>query len=229
MNRVLGLIPARGGSKGIKNKNLQKLDGNISLVSNAIALASLSLTLTELYVATDSDAIQEEVTKFTPLLCQVYRRSTESATDEASTEMLISEFIRANDLDDSDIIVTIQCTNPFLDFNALDDAVKKVQSKQYNSAVSVSVTDNFFWSNKGYGNPINYNPYKRDRRQDFTQSVFIENGMFYVTSVFMFKYKGETSRLISPVYLAKCASHTVLEIDEPWELDVARLIQEKMR
>ncbi|PYN94760.1 MAG: acylneuraminate cytidylyltransferase, partial [Candidatus Rokuibacteriota bacterium] len=56
---AFGVIPARGGSKGLPGKNLRRL-GALSLIGHAIASAREATRLTRFVVSTDSDAIAEE-------------------------------------------------------------------------------------------------------------------------------------------------------------------------
>ena len=54
---ILAIIPARGGSKGIKNKNLKKIS-KISLVGRAILFAKKNKEIDEIFVSTDSQIIK---------------------------------------------------------------------------------------------------------------------------------------------------------------------------
>ena len=54
--RILGLIPARGGSKGLPGKNIKPL-GGVSLLERAIRVARASRALDRLWVSTDDPAI----------------------------------------------------------------------------------------------------------------------------------------------------------------------------
>ena len=61
--KVICIIPARGGSKGIKNKNLQKICGK-SLLSFPIKAAIKSNVCDKILVSTDSTKIAEEAKKY---------------------------------------------------------------------------------------------------------------------------------------------------------------------
>src|SRR2546426_7886587 len=77
---AFGVIPARGGSKGLPGKNLRKL-GGLSLIGQAIASARESALLARFIVSTDSEEIAAEAERHgapVPFL-----RPGELATDEA--------------------------------------------------------------------------------------------------------------------------------------------------
>ena len=59
----LAVIPARGGSKGIKLKNLRAIDGK-SLVARAIETCQASQLFTEIYISTDNKKIANEAAKY---------------------------------------------------------------------------------------------------------------------------------------------------------------------
>ena len=61
-NNILAIIPARGGSKGIKNKNLAQI-GKTNLIARAIQICKKSSKIDKIIVSTDSEAIAREAIK----------------------------------------------------------------------------------------------------------------------------------------------------------------------
>jgi N-acylneuraminate cytidylyltransferase len=238
--KVVALIPARGGSKGIPLKNITTImienGKDISLLENSIKrLQPLMFQyIHELWVSTDSEKISEHVMKKFPVsregeyLPLIHLRSPESATDEASTESLLFEFLEEQELENNDILVTVQCTSPFLDPEVLTEAILKVYSGEYQSAVSVTKTHRFFWTKRRHseeGMALNYDPKHRPRRQDLKEEFFIENGSFYVTRCGNLRASG--TRLPDRVYLAvQKEEYTHVEIDTLEDLEVARKLME---
>lgn len=80
MDKVLGIIPARGGSKGLPNKNIRKL-GGISLINRTVKTAVTSRVFDTIIVSTDSDEIASEVSD-QPFV-EILKRPAELATDSA--------------------------------------------------------------------------------------------------------------------------------------------------
>ena len=88
---ALAVIPARGGSKGIPGKNLQKV-GGLSLVARSVQAAFASRGVDRVVVSTDDDAIAEEARSHG---AEVVRRPVAIAGDTASSE---SALLHALDL-----------------------------------------------------------------------------------------------------------------------------------
>jgi N-acylneuraminate cytidylyltransferase len=223
----IGFIPLRLGSKGIPGKNKKKLLGR-PLFCWVLGEA-ISSDLDTIYVFTDDLEIIEFVEReyhWTDKVKAV-RRSKESASDSASTEMGMLEFVSGLD-QDFDMLCLLQATSPFttaLDINTCLDSVKE---EKYDSAVTVVNTHRFIWSQDG--TPQNYDIYKRPRRQDF-EGLLIENGACYVTTSEAFRESG--NRISGNIATIKMPEESLTEIDSltDWkiveELLAARLKSNK--
>lgn len=228
---VLAVIPARGGSKGIKHKNLQKF-GDSNLIGRSIQKLLESETIDEVWVSSDSDKIKDFVTENFPSV-KIHHRSAYNASEFASTEGAVLEFLSARNATEG-LIIIVQCTSPFLEVEALDDGVRTLQSNPfYASALSVSPTHKFVWKEyedleaETVGIPLTYDPGKRNRRQDMKQEIYLETGAFYITRVKEFLSAGH--RLPEPVYLAKqVEEYSAWEIDSKKDLSVLRYIRRVM-
>lgn len=134
--RVLCVIPARGGSKGVPGKNLREIAG-IPLVARAIRIAKDSGIDMLIAVSTENPAIaevahQEGVT--------VIDRPLELAGDEVSTIPVVKHAMEHMDTADwrADIIISIQPTCPYTPPEALDQGLLRVQHEEIDSAVSIA-------------------------------------------------------------------------------------------
>lgn len=103
----IAVIPARGGSKGIKDKNLQ-LVGGVSLVARAIIEAKKVDKISQIIVSTDSQKIADEAAKYG---ANVHFRSEKTASDTAKTIEVIEELVQDMSLQD-DVCVLLQPTSP---------------------------------------------------------------------------------------------------------------------
>jgi len=135
---AFGVIPARGGSKGLPGKNLRKL-GGLSLMGQAIASARESALLTRFIVSTDSEEIAAEADR--QGLPVPFLRPAGLATDEAGMLGVLQHAVRW--LESSagvkpDVIVTLQPTSPFRRGAEIDATIRKVAETGADSAQTLS-------------------------------------------------------------------------------------------
>ena len=173
MKKIVSLILARGGSKGIPNKNIIDLNGK-PLISFTIN-ASKNSKIHETWVSTDCKKIK---TAAKDLGVFVLDRPQELAQDTSSSEDALLHFCESIDFD---ILVFIQPTSPLLTSVDLDCGIDLLlnNSKKYNSIFSVYKEH---WIPRWDLNvkPINWNPNIRPRRQDIKEN-YVENGAFYIS------------------------------------------------
>ena len=176
--KTIVLIPARGGSKGILRKNLTILAGK-PLIYYAIKASQESLA-DEVWVSTDDKEIKDVSLVFG---AEVLDRPNELAGDKSTTEEVVLHFIQNVECD---IIVLIQCTSPLVRTEDINNGIRMVSSKTYDSvfsAVSLAKNDILLWSEHNlHFTPMNYYILDRGRRQEREDNLYIETGAFYVTS-----------------------------------------------
>lgn len=128
--RIIGEIPARLGSKRVKQKNLRLLDGK-PLIQYAINAARDAKTLSEVYVNSDSDvigqiALENEI--------KYYRRSSKLAGDEAAQDEFNYDFIKAVK---PDILVMVNPVAPLIDGRDIDAVVNHFLEGQLDTLIAV--------------------------------------------------------------------------------------------
>tara|TARA_A100001011_G_C13972841_1_gene699968 strand:+ start:49 stop:723 length:675 start_codon:yes stop_codon:yes gene_type:complete len=164
------LVPLRGGSKGIKKKNLKYfLDKPLCFW---VIQAALEINL-KVYISTENKEIKEKVKNAYPKVI-IQNRPNEFASDNSSTEDVINFFIEGNKCDH---IILLQATSPLTTSKNISSALDLYFEKGCKPLLSGTRQHIFAWSNDG--NPMNYNPNKRPRRQDW-EGTFIENGAIYI-------------------------------------------------
>ena len=172
-------IPARGGSKGIKGKNLKLLHG-YPLIAWSIAYALGSELIERVIVSTDSPEIRDAALYYGAEVPEL--RPSEYATDNCS-DMQLFEYIKSKltswDLDKFHLIVHLRPTSPFRKYSHLLTGLEAVYHDQSISSVrSVQPTDICPWkmftkNNSGFLQPINpsfdvsSNEFYNLPRQDF--------------------------------------------------------------
>lgn len=222
----VAFIPVRGGSKSIPLKNIKELCGK-PLVYWTIKAACECKYIDKVYVATDSDIIRETVEKFSDIQgfskTEVIGRSAESACDTASTESVMLEFSQTYSFDN---IVLIQATSPLLEAKDLDRGFEAFLQENVDSVLSVVPQKRFNWekNEKGFFTPINYDFFRRPRRQEF-DGYYVENGAFYITSK---KRLDETENRISGnIKAVEMNEDSFFEIDEPSDWIIIEALMKK--
>lgn len=227
-SKVIAFIPARGGSKGIKGKNVAEICG-MPLVMWSVFAAAASKKIDRIVVSSDSFDILSLVNFYSRHICievDLAMRKEELAKDESTTESVIDDFItNSKDMDDN-IIVLMQPTSPFRHNGLIDKVVDEVCKDDFNSCVTVSERSPFFWRMYDEGNSVTplYDPLLRKRRQDMSVGdlKFQEDGNLYGFTVSGFKRDEHRS----PFRSASVVSDSIhsLEIDTPLDLDICRAI-----
>ncbi len=186
--KVVALIPARGGSKGVPGKNIRKLRGK-PLIYYALQAATDCGNVDEVWVSTNNEEIKDAVLAFRNphTKVRVWNRPSKFATGDATTESVMLDFAGGVGFD---IMALIQCTSPLMRVVDLFLGIKAVMGREYDSAFSMTNIRHFLW--KGHGArvwPVNYEPFKSDgigrpMRQDMKndQIYRLETGAFYVTT-----------------------------------------------
>jgi N-acylneuraminate cytidylyltransferase len=205
--KVVALIPARGGSVSIPKKNIKPLLGR-PLIDWVIRPALDSGVFDEVWVSTDCDQIAA-VAKACG--AQVHRRSAETATNTASTELAMLEFVRHHPV--YDVLCLIQATSPLVTPTNFVEGIQLMEAQQADSLVTGVRWHRFLWSvDKATGEATakNYDPVKRPRRQDWNGEL-IENGAFYFCTRQVMETHG--CRLGGKMALYEMQEHTLAELD----------------
>jgi len=217
--QVVAFIPLRGGSKTIPLKNIREIAGR-PLAYWVLDAACGCDSIDKVYVSTDSERIRTIIEAYGSDKVEIVGRSKETATDSATTESAMLEF--AGKIDFSDIVL-IQATSPLVESLHLEEGIKKYFDTRAASLVSVVRQKRFIWE-ESEGNsvkPLNYDPVKRPRRQDWS-GYLVENGAFYITS-----RKGllkSSSRISGTTVCYEMPEETCVELDEPWDWQVVETL-----
>lgn len=208
------VIPARGGSVGIPRKNVVPIAGR-PMIAWTIRAGLDAETVDHVVVATDDDEI---ATIAAAEGASVYRRSAESATSTAPTELVVTEFVEASPGVES--IVLVQATSPLTTGSDIDRCVRAWRDAgSTGSVVSVVRTHRFRWSETG--TPLNYDPLNRPRRQDWAGEL-VENGAVYVAGRGAFI--GMANRCEPPTIVVEMPEDTLVEVDDAVDLVIVDVL-----
>lgn len=206
----VAFIPVRAGSKSIKNKNIT-LVNNKPLIYWTVSVANAS-NLDKVFVSTDSDEIKSVVESFGLEKVEVIGRSKESSSDNATSETALIEFAQNYEFDN---VVFMQATSPLTQTSDINGALKKFLNSDKKSLISTIKRHQFLWDTKG--TPMNYDPNKRPRRQEW-DGYYIENGAFYISSRKEILKTG--CRITTPVDFWEMSEQNIFEIDEPKDIEI---------
>jgi len=206
---ITAIIPARGGSKGIQNKNIKEF-AKKPLITHTIEYAFESILINEVIVSTDDNKISK-IAKDAD--ATIIKRPPELSTDTSSTESAIEHYIDTTKKK-PDIIVLLQATSPLRPKGSLDKALQHFQQGGYDSLLSVCPTHRFFWRIKDDDTiHAEYDYLNRPRRQDISQKDirFMEFGSLYIFTVKHFEKTG--NRLGGKIGYVEWPEEYSLEID----------------
>ncbi len=206
--KKVAFIPARCGSKSIRLKNIKDFCEKPLIYWNLYALANTP-EVDEIYVATDCDIIENTINNFGFAKTSVYRREAQNASDTASTEDVMIEFITKKSFSVDTIFILVQVTSPFTQAKDFSNAIKQYVQSDNESLLSVVRFKRFFWSENG--KPVNYDYLNRPRRQDF-QGILMENGAFYVNTIQNILH--DKNRLSDKIGYYEMPEYTGIELDE---------------
>jgi len=175
------IIPARGGSKGIKAKNVQEVNG-ITLVERAIK--SAQKIKENLIIVSSDDKKILNLARTSNVIS--HQRSEINSSDSASSESVVLEIL--NDYNLRDVIVTLlQVTSPFIDVKAWQQSIDKLKERDdLGSIFSASIKNVFQWEFTNRWSPINHSKYFRELRQNRSLGA-TETGAFYIFKSELFK------------------------------------------
>ncbi len=135
--KSLGLIPARGGSKGIKKKNIQKINGK-PLIAYTIEQA-LKSNLDRVIVATDDNEIIKVAKKY-GAECPFKRPKNISGSNSHAFQIYkyTLEWLKKNENYVPDVMCVMLCTTPFRRIQTINSCLKKIKSKKYDWVFTVN-------------------------------------------------------------------------------------------
>lgn len=174
---IAAIIPARGGSKGIPQKNIRLFHGK-PLITYSISTALSSDYISDVFVTTDSVEIGEVAE--TEGAVVLYRDETLSSDAVTLDPVIYDAVLKAESRVSRkyDIIITLQATSPLLDCETLDKAICYFLEKDVDTLISVVNKPHLSWSlTRGRIRP-NYK--ERLNRQQLPPN-YIEAGAFMIT------------------------------------------------
>lgn len=250
VRRVLAVIPARGGSKGVPAKNLLPV-GGVPLVARAVRECRAARLVTDVVVSTDDQAIAAAARQAG---AEVVLRPAAIAGDTATSEAAVLHALDTHEAlhgSPVDVVLLVQCTSPFIVREDVDGVVDAIVTGGADTALTVAPFHGFVWrdgddepaaavaAGTGHaaveggadvlladpavsgGYGVNHDKSFRPRRQDRPQDL-LETGAVYAMEATGFR--AAKHRFFGRTELVRTDPARVLEIDDPHDLARARAL-----
>lgn len=192
MNNFIAVIPARGGSKGLPNKNILEFNG-IPLIAWSILFAQATNKFSRIIVSTDSSDIAKVASEYNASV--PFIRHPNLASDTSTTSDVVLDVIDRCNLDDSDVLVLLEPTSPYRTLEDFEHLVSIVDEQgapkviSVSEAVSTSFAFQYFLGGDGE-TPLlsvqNGNLFSTPRRQDVSPTYYLD-GTFYASKIDAFR------------------------------------------
>ena len=223
IKKVIAIIPARGGSKGLPRKNIKNLAGK-PLIAWTIELALKSRYLDRVIVSTEDDEIAKISKKYG---AEVIKRPKKLATDKTETIDVIFHVLRTLKKENytPEIIILLQPTSPLRSADDVNKAIEYFFKNECESVVSICEFEHSpYWAFKikrRYLTPIFGWKYFKIRRQDLPKA-YIPNGAIFIAAVkTLEKYKSFYTHKTLPYIMSVERS---IDIDSEIDFKLAELI-----
>ena len=171
MKKIIAIIPARAGSKGIPNKNLRMINGH-PLVWYTIDNALKSKYISEIIVTTDSPDVEVIAKK---MQVKAIKRKPELAGDDVALDEVVYDAIKD---EDCELVVTMQPTSPTLRPETLDKAIEYMMAGELDTLISAINKPHLSWREEEGRKVPNY---ERRLNRQYLPAHYLETGAFLIT------------------------------------------------
>ncbi|MEO9570952.1 MAG: acylneuraminate cytidylyltransferase family protein [Polaribacter sp.] len=218
--KVIAIIPARGGSKGIPRKNLVNFLGK-PLMQWSIEAALKSKYITDVVVSSDDDEILNEAQKNKEVIA--IKRPIKLAQDNSKTEPVLTHVLESLKEIKYDYLILLQPTSPLRTSKDIDFAFEKLLNSKATSLISVCELEHhpyksFNIDEKGYLQGIINNDFPFYPRQSLPKT-YRANGAIYIIKVNDFLNKN--TLLTDKTIHFEMSVETSLDIDTLEDLKLA--------
>lgn len=214
--RILAVIPARAGSKGIPNKNIRIIGGH-PLVYYSIKNALNSKLITDVIISTDSPEVRIIAQQ---MGAQCKWRDESLCGDAITLDAVINDAIPTDQ--QYDYIVTMQPTSPTLKVTTLDAAIKYTIDNNLDTVISAINAPHLSWGVKDGKKVPNY---KERLNRQYLPPCYLETGAFVISKRNIVTSK---TRIGEKVDIFEVSEREAVDIDTFEDLkNVASILEEE--
>ena len=221
--KIVAIIPARGGSKGIPRKNIKELCGK-PLIAYIIETALKVEELDRVIVSTEDKEIAEIAREYGAEV--PFIRPEELARDETPTLPVLQHAVKYLEEKENyrpEIVVLLYATSPHLMAERVSEAIKMLKKGRFDSVLSVVEDRGHYWTEK----EDNYEKIypKVEKNRQFTKPLFKENGAIYICKRAILMEKNEI--VGGKIGFLVMKREESIDIDEPLDFEFAEFLMNR--
>jgi len=222
--KILGIIPARGGSKGVPRKNITKICGK-PLIAYTIEVAKKSGAFEDLIVSSDEDEILKVARKFK---CDYLKRPAELASDKSPVTKAIEHvlfYMEKTNKKKYDAIMLLQPTAPIREPFHIKEAISLLKGRKVGSVISVCEMNEIHPArmyNLKRNKLSSYIPALENTRRQDIPPVYYRNGSIYLVK--RNSFLKQKTVMAKPSFGYVMDSKYLLNIDERKDIIIARCL-----
>lgn len=222
--KILGFIPARAGSKGLKNKNMIDFLGR-PLIYHTLKVAK-KLDVSDIFVSTDSKKILSYAKKFGI----IYNYLRPKKFSNSKSQIIDAVFHGIDWLKKKnnhyDAVLVLQPSNPHRNSNDINKMIRQFKNKKNQSMITVTKAEEhpykYFRLKKNSWDFLEKKITKSLNRQDYPNNYYVEDGNVYLTKIkFLKRYKNFIIKRHTALYKSRLRK---IDIDTSQDLQIAKLL-----
>ena len=211
--RVVAVVPARGGYDEVPYMNIKKL-GALPLIAHTLRQAQESRYIDRIIVSTDDDHVARVAKEYGAEV--PFRRPAKLAEDIPMIKPVIEHAVRHLEEEEEvtlDVVVVLQATSPFRTASQIDRAIDRLFARELDSVISLREVKALTWQMPdGNLTPL----FERPGRREDVEPVYHEDGAIWVMRRTVLDAASRLGERIGHVIMDRMSSFTVHDIYDFW-------------
>jgi CMP-N-acetylneuraminic acid synthetase len=215
------IIPAKGNSTRLKNKNMLPLKGK-SLVYRACEKCLQSKYIDNVYIDTESDVILKDVETLVDIGLKVIKRPIELSTNKTSGNDLIA--FEQTQIEECDLVLHTYATSPLITIDTIDNCIEQFISNYstYDSFFSAIHCQEYIWDGDS---PLNFLLEDLPNSIDLPKLMVETHGIYGIKYTSLSKLKRRLGNKVLPIEIPRIQS---LDINNYEEFKLTEILWNKV-
>ena len=212
--KIVAIIPAKGTSQRLENKNLYKI-GTTTLVERACEKLLNSKLIDAVYLDTESESVKLHCQHLEKRGLKILSRPAQLATnDTGANEMLMYAL---HSIEECDLLIQTFATSPLITINTIDNCIEKFleSGNDYDSFFTVSKMQEYFWNENE--EPINFSTVQLPNSFQLAPMYMETHGLYGVFSNSLLANKTRVGKKPMMITIPKIES---FDIDDKEDLEI---------